>query len=163
MTAPFGIALGSTPNDSNVVYTVVFSSIPKSHPKFPLVLGRWTPGTGLCEITGYSRWYESGPYTLAMRSEFENIKNNLTMIYGDYSEADDCHLAGACLNHLETMNLPGEIEFIRCIEWSADSGAELPDDLDHILLMIQATSDTDARICLTYASVREDLSLGDVL
>lgn len=163
MTAPFGIALGSTPSDSNVIYTAVFTSIPKSHPKFPLVVGCWTPVSGLCEITGYSRWYEAGPYSLAIHSEFENIKFQLQSIYGECIDEETCHFSASCLDQVELATLPASTEVISSVAWTAEGGANLPSDLDHIVLMIQAMSDTEARICLTYAAFHQGLSLGDVL
>lgn len=163
MTAPFGIALGSTPSHSNVVYTAVFTNIPKSHPKFPLVVGRWAPGAGLCQITGYSRWYEAGPYSLAIRSEFENIKLQIESIYGDFIDSEYSHLSASCLDQLELVNLPASTDVISSVAWTADSGADLPSDIDHIELTIQSMSDTESRFCLTYSSFDHDLSLGDVL
>jgi hypothetical protein len=163
MTAPFGIALGSTPNNTDGIYTVVFTKVPKSHPKFPVIIGYWTPEKGLSEINGYSKWFDSGWCSLALNSEYENIKDQLARRYGAYTDVHDCAFAASQLSRFELACLPASVEVITGVIWRSDAGADLPSDLDHIMLIVQAMIDGEARICLSYASYREDISLGDVL
>lgn len=163
MTAPFGIALGSTPSASEAVYTVIFTNTPKFHPRFPVVVGQWTPESGLCQINGYTHWSDAGPYSLSIQSEYKFIKEQIAARYGDYVDMHDCAFPAARLDLFESASLPASTEIITGAAWHVDTGAQMPSDLEHIMLTIQALSDYEARICLTYAAFRDDLALSDML
>ncbi len=163
MTAPFGIALGSTPNAWSSTYAVAFNSIPKLHPKFPIVLGRWSPNCGLWKVIGYSHIYGNGPEGLDIRSDFANVTRELEQKYGHCEELDysECKKLCDLRAHLFSGGVMTEPTASVC--WTRDSGAALPEGMAHILLVIEALVYPEARISLTYAAQTDDFEVAGIL
>jgi len=163
MFAPFGIALGSTPNAWTTTYAVAFDSIPKAHPQFPVVLGRWSPNGGLWKIIGYSHIYSNGSEGLDIRSDFSKITRQLEQVYGHCEELEYIECKNLCDAKIHLFSGGAVAEPTTSVCWTRNSGATLPDDMNYILLMIEALVYPEARLCLTYAAHTDDIELSGIL
>jgi len=158
MAAPFGIALGSTPDREQ--YYVSFKHVTKPHPIFRNVSGMWTPETGLYQIAGSSDVYEYDPYGYGISSDYSTIKEQLKKVYGPCSNLESLCDSAFYSEPRDFLESIAKKERFHTSLWDQSSGANLPELMESVYLSICMTSDWDAQLMIVFSCAKKPAAIG---
>jgi hypothetical protein len=152
MPNPFGIELGSTPQDKDATYSVTFRSPARPHPAFSTYTGAWSPTEGLVAVTATTDAFEDDDFGTRTMETYDALKAQLAQVYGPFKEVRyvEDHIDeddDGFLYHLE------ENERRYSSTWNGTAASRLDANIDEIILTVAATEPGPV-VLLEYRSKR---------
>ena len=153
-SGPFGIDLGQpmdqleleAVNEGEDGSTRILSTVPKPVADIELVAVKGFAETGVCEIRGVSRDFESDAYGVQVKSAMAALAESLDSKYGKHKKTDQC---GSYNCEFFQMNLRDGSQ-VHLYQWNEASGANLPEGMDEIALGANASQFNDTYYRLDY-------------
>lgn len=129
-TGPFGLRMGMTKLELHAgkqlePFKYELSSVPKPHAAFESYVAEVTPKAGLCYLKGVGKDIQSNVYGVEIKTQFANLKNQLTQNYGE-PEVIDTLLPGSIWNEPnEWLMALRKNERTLIAIWKKENGAPL--------------------------------------
>ena len=157
VAAPFGIEMGSDPQDLNSqpgpqfgVYTI--EQAPISHPSFESYAVIATNTHGVCKVIGVGKTINSNNFGTQLKSEFSDLRAALENKYGKPETNLDQLFPGSIWDDPENFMM-GLLKKERLLwsVWSAgENGSSFPDEIVAISLRAQALNSSSGYVNLTF-------------
>jgi hypothetical protein len=159
MPNPFGIALGSTPDSSNVEYILNFRKVPNPHPDLVRYDGRWDPNNQLTMIGACSKDFENDDKGLQALATYDRITLQLQRTYG-IGEALEQLDETAIWDHQNYFSRSiFENERAHAHIWNTENAVDIDSRINTIILSIQSR-DAETTFCyLTYRLLVESADM----
>lgn len=128
----------------------LLKDVPKPHSAFEGYVLRISPDDGLYWIKAIGETIEDNGYGILLQSHFNQLESKLESQYGSLTRYDFL-MPGSIWEEAEywMMSL-NRNERVLAARWDAESGANLPEDLDHIFLGAAATSSRNGYVFIEY-------------
>ena len=168
---PFGLKMGLTDDqlkaaipDIQAAATNIFStsSPPKPHDSFETYMLITSASTGLCKITAVGKTIQTSQFGDELRNAHKNLKVALTERYGQPISDHDFLKHGSMWNESKYWMM-GLLKKDRIVAtfWERKTdknpkGADLPNDIDSIIVESSAEGTDAGHITLRYAFTNED-------
>lgn len=150
----FGIEMGTNLSDLESAedigdghYTI---NVPSPHSEFETYVAVLSEATGVCTIRGIGKNHDNDKFGSNVQAAFKNLENALNNNYG----------TGEHVNWLQPNALwDGSHEWVMSIrqnervfgtDWTTESGADFPEELDAIMMQVRALGSDTAYVVLQY-------------
>ena len=160
MSTPFGIELYKNVSELNAVDALVdmkfLIAAPNKHPMFDEYVVQATPTLGVVWIKGISAYKDVDPFGHNLCADVDRIADQLTLKYGNPKKSDFV-LSGSLWDEPQYwMNALEEGTRYYCYLYSAESGANLPDDLESVYVGAMSGGNNVGAVTIEYSSPRVD-------
>lgn len=171
---PFGLEAGLTQKniedmigaklkplpDSVNLYTS--DKLPKQNADFEMYGLLISPKAGLCQIRALGKNIDTDSYGLALKSEFEELSNSLSSLYGK-AETTDLLLAGSIWKEPQDwmMGLNKKERFLSAT-WKGAKETPLKNNIDTISIEARANSSSKGYVYLQYSFTNDDVCQAEI-
>ena len=131
---------------------ILIAKPPKPHPSFAIYGVEISKNYGVIAIIASSKDITTSVYGEAIRNEFDKIKNQISISYGQSKDFDFLK-AGSIWDEPKywMMALKKEERELDAF-WNLESGATLPDDISDVALFAEALNTSTGYLILRYES-----------
>ena len=125
-------------------------TVPKPHSTFEFYYIEISPTSGLASVVGVSKDIETDSFGITLKSEFANMEERLSKIYGEGEKYDLLIPGSIWYEPNEWMMSLYQKERILTISWSNENEVILKNDLSKITLIAYAVSIDTGVIAVEY-------------
>lgn len=151
---PFGIEMGtSIRNLSDVQEIASFTyriTPPRQHPEFETYVVRATPKQGVCQINAVGKDHRNDRYGRSVQRAFDGLRSQLDEIYGRSGFVDGLRPRALWNGTHEWVMAIRQNERVYQAAWDEEEGSRMRDNVESILMQVNATSASSSWINLQY-------------
>jgi hypothetical protein len=126
------------------------TSVPRPHPDVEFYVAQVSPRTGLCYVKGVGKQVRTSAYGTELRSQFENIRDEISATYGRYRSVDMLLSDSIWNGPRDWMAGLADRQRLLFAQWTKETRANLSPPLASVFLGANAKSNESGYVVVEY-------------
>ncbi len=159
---PFGLEMGMTLDALGGGHVklspgkYILAGVPRPNSAFATYTAQVAAKSGLCWINASGTDILTNSYGLQVQNAFYAMEESLKAVYGSHKRTDMLLPGSVLRDPQDWMQAVAKRDRILHSVWNADSGADLPGNLERVELFVSSSSMSTGYITVEYAFENED-------